>query len=137
MTDFSKYREVGRTRNTVVHIAEGDPDIMIIVPVEGTMDNAEDARENVDYYHAYARTLGRKCGSVVIMSNMLSQSAEARKAYAEIDPSLLYGGALVVESALSRALGSFFIGLSRPVVPTKLFDAVENAVDWLKTMRPK
>ena len=54
------------------------------------------------------------------MSNMLAQDVEARKAYQEIDTNLFYGGALVVESALSRALGSFFIGLSRPAAPTKL-----------------
>jgi hypothetical protein len=137
MRDFSHYKELGKTTNTVVYIAESDPDIMIIVPREGTMDNARDARENVAYYHEYARSLGRPCGSVVIMSNMLSQDAEARRAYTEIDPNLVYGGALVVESALSRALGSFFIGLTRPKVPTKLFESIENAIEWLKTMRPK
>lgn len=137
MHDFSHYKEIGKTTNTVVYIAESDPDMLIIVPREGTMDNGKDARENVAYYHEYARSLGRPCSSVVIMSNMLSQDAEARRAYTEIDPNLFYGGALVVESTLSRALGSFFIGLTRPKVPTRLFDSVENAIEWLKTMRPK
>ena len=137
MQDFSQYKEVGKTTNTVVYIAESDPDILIIVPREGTMDNGKDARENVAYYEGYARSLGRPCSSLVIMSNMLSQDAEARRAYTGIDPNLFYGGALVVESALSRALGSFFIGLTRPKVPTKLFDSVENAMDWLKAMRPQ
>lgn len=136
MRDFSDYKEIGTTTNTVVYVAESDPDILIIVPREGTMDNGRDARENVAYYQAYARSLGKPCSSVVIMSNMLSQDAEARRAYTEIDPNLFYGGALVVESALSRALGSFFIGLTRPKVPTKLFDSLENAIEWLKTMRP-
>jgi len=137
MKDFSQYKEVGRTTNTIVYVAESDPDIIIIVPREGTMDNAKDARENVEYYHSYAHSQGKQCGSLVIMSNMLSQDAEARRAYQEIDTNLFYAGALVVESALSRALGSFFIGLSRPRVPTKLFDTVENAIQWLKAMRPK
>jgi len=137
MTDFSKYKEVGHTTNTAIYIAESDPDIIIIVPREGTMDTGRDARENVAYFHEYARKFGRTIGSVVIMSNMLGQEPEARRAYTEIDPKLVYGGALVVESALSRALGSFFVGLTRPIVPTKLFDSVESAVEWLKTMRPK
>jgi hypothetical protein len=136
MHDFSQYKEVGKTTNTVVYIAESDPDILIIVPREGTLDNGKDARENVAYYEEYARALGRPCSSLVIMSNMLSQDAEARRAYTEIDPNLFYGGALMVESSLSRALGSFFIGLTRPKVPTKLFDSIENAMEWLKTMRP-
>ncbi len=134
--DLSQYKQIGKTTNTIVYIAESDPDILIIVPREGTMDNSKDARENVAYYHEYARSLGKPCGSVVIMSNMLSQDAEARRAYTKIDPTLIYGGALIVGSALSRALGSFFIGLTRPKVPTKLFDNIENGVEWLKTMRP-
>ncbi len=137
MRDFSHYKKIGETTNTEMYIAESDPDILIIVPREGTMDNSKDARENVAHYHEYARSLGRPCGSVVIMSNMLSQDAEARRAYADIDPSLIYGGALVVESALSRALGSFFIGLTRPKVPTKLFDTIEKGVEWLKSIRPQ
>ena len=137
MRDLSQYKEIGKTTNTVTYTIEAEPDLLIIVPVEGTMDNARDARENVAFFHSYAHALGRPCGCVVIMANMLSQEAEARRAYAGIDPSLFFAAALVVESALSRALGSFFVGFSRPVVPTKLFDTVENALEWLKTSRPK
>ena len=137
MKDFSQYKEVGKTTNTVTYSLEAEPDILLIVPVEGTMDNARDARENVAFFYSYARQLGKPIGCAVIMSNMLSQEAEARRAYAEIDPKLVYGGALVVESALSRALGSFFVGLSRPVVPTKLFSSIEGAIDWLKSVRPE
>ncbi len=137
MQDFSRYNKIGDTTNTEVYIAESDPDIMIIVVREGTMDNFKDACENVAYYHNYARVLGRPCGSVVVMSNMLSQDAEARRAYTTLDPALIYGGALVVSNALSRALGNFFVGLNRPRVPTKLFDTMENGLQWLKTMRPR
>lgn len=44
---------------------------------------------------------------------------------------------LVVENALSRALGSFFSELTRPRVPTKLADSSESAVEWVRTMRPR
>jgi hypothetical protein len=137
MKDFSQYKEVGKTTNTVVYTLESDPDILIIVPREGTMDNAKDARENVVYFHSYARSLGKPCANVVIMAHMLSQDAEARRAYQEMDTNLFYAGGLVVEDALSRALGSFFVGLSRPRVPTRLFDSVGKAIEWIKTMRPK
>ncbi len=137
MRDYSKYKEIGKTTNTVTYTIETDPDIVIIVPLEGTMDNAKDAQENVAFLHQYARAIGKPVGVVVIMANMRSQDAEARRAYADVDPNLAYGAGLVVENALSRALGSFFIGLSRPMVPTKLFDSLENAIEWLRTMRPK
>lgn len=137
MADLSGYSEVGRTTNTVTYTTEADPDILTIVPREGTMDNAKDAKENVDFLHGYARRLGRPCGTVVIMAKMISQDAEARRAYAEISPELFYGCALVVENALSRALGSFFVGISRPMVQLRLFDTVEKGVEWLRSMRPK
>lgn len=137
MKDFSQYKEVGKTTNTVVYTLESDPDILIIVPREGTMDNVKDARENVAYFHTYARSLGKPCASVVIMANLLSQDTEARRVYQEWDTDLFYGGGLVVEDGLSRALGSFFLGLSRPNVPTRLFDTVDKAIEWLKTIRPK
>lgn len=137
MKDFSQYKEVGKTTNTITYSLEAEPDILIVVPLEGTMDNARDAQENVAFFYSYAHQLGKSIGCAVIMSNMLSQEAEARRAYAEIDPKQVFGGALVVESALSRALGSFFVGLSRPLVPTKLFSSIEGAIEWLKSMRPK
>lgn len=137
MQDFSEYREIGKTSNTVVYIMDSDPDILIVVPPHGTMDNATDARENVGSFHGYARSLGGPCGSVVLMANMLSQDAEARRAYQEMDTGLFYAGGLVVENAPSRALGGFCLGLSRPNVPTRLFDSVDKAVEWVKTMRPE
>jgi len=137
MRDFSQYKEIGKTTNTVIYIAESDPDIIIIVPGAGTMDNAKDARENVAFFHDYARSLGKQIGSVVIMTNMLSQEAEARRAYQDIDPKLVFAAGLVVENSVWGALGSFFLGLTRPNAPTKLFDCVEKAFEWLKAMRPK
>jgi len=137
MKDFSNHKEIGRTANTIVYIAESDPDIMIVIPREGTMDTARDAQENAAFFHEYARTFGKPCGSVVFLTNMLAQEPEARRAYQNIDPKLIYAAGLIVESALSRALGSFFVGLSRPAVSTKLFDNVESAIEWIKSMRPK
>jgi hypothetical protein len=77
MKDFSQYKGVGKTPNTVVYTLAADPDILIIVP----------------------------------------QDAEARRVYQEIDTNLFYGGGLVVEKALSRALGSFFLGLPAQICP--------------------
>ena len=48
----------------------------------------------------------------------------------EIDPDLVAGLALVAESMLGRAIVSFFIGLTRPRVPTVMVATVEDAVEW-------
>ncbi len=135
MRDFSKYKEFQRTASMAAYTIESDQDILIIVPKEGMMDTPKSASENVALLYNYARSLGRPCCAVVIMDNVLSQDAEARRAYQEIDPKLVFAAGLVVRSPLARALGSFFIGLARPIAPTKLFDSVEKAIEWLRTMR--
>ena len=38
---------------------------------------------------------------------------------------------------LSRAIGSFFIGLSKPPVPTRLFKSIDEALAWLRSIREK
>jgi len=39
--------------------------------------------------------------------------------------------ALYVESSLSRVIANFFIGVSRPSVPTKVFTEMDDALRWL------
>jgi len=53
-----------------------------------------------------------------------------------MQPALFYGAALIVTNPLARAIGSFFLGLTRPAVPTKLFESVEEAAAWAATQRP-
>ena len=137
MKDFSQYKNVGKTSNTDYYIAESDSDILIVVPHEGTVDNPKDARENVIFQSGYARSLEKKCSTLVVLAALVAQDAETRRIYAsEMENDLFFAAALVVDSALSRAIGSFFIGLSRPQMPTKLFDTTDKATAWLKTMRP-
>ncbi len=40
--------------------------------------------------------------------------------------------AIMVRSPLSRVVGNFFMGLNKPIVPARLFDDEQDAVDWLK-----
>jgi hypothetical protein len=41
--------------------------------------------------------------------------------------------ALVVASPLTRAVGNFFMGLNRPLIPTRMFPDVASALVWLRT----
>jgi hypothetical protein len=134
MTGFSQYQSVGTDGNSDYYIA--DPDILMAVPKAGMVDTPQTARVAVDFQTAYARKLGKKCSTLVIMSNVLSQDAETRKIYDEMTVSgLFFGTALVVNNPLSRAIASFAIGLSKPQVPVKLFDTVEKGIEWLRTVR--
>lgn len=40
--------------------------------------------------------------------------------------------AVIVSTPLSRMMGNFFISVSKPTAPTKLFDDESSALDWLK-----
>lgn len=126
---------VGKTRNT--DYTELDPDILLVAPFPGTKDDGTSARENVDFQTAWAVKAGRRCGVVVVMSSLTSQDGDARRIYAEgMNPQLFFGAALVVGNPLARAIGSFFMGLSRPKVDTRLFDTVDGATAWLRSVRP-
>ncbi|MBC7696365.1 MAG: hypothetical protein H7141_13065 [Burkholderiales bacterium] len=39
---------------------------------------------------------------------------------------------IIINSAVSRALGNFYLGINKPSVPKKLFDNEIHAVAWLK-----
>ena len=40
--------------------------------------------------------------------------------------------ALVVLSPLAKALGNFFMGLNKPLMPTRLFNDERSAMEWLR-----
>jgi len=135
MTDLSKYQSIGTDGTSSYYIA--DPDILLVIPKAGMVDTPQAARVAVDYQTAYARKLGKKCSTLVVMSNVLSQDAETRRIYDEMTVSgLFFATALIVTNPLSRALASFAIGLAKPQMPIKLFDTVEKGVEWLRTVRP-
>jgi len=136
MSDFSQYQYIGAAGGSDYYTV--DPDIVLLVPQTTMVDTPETAQANADFLTAYARKLGKKCATLVIMSNILSQDAETRRIYRELgENGHFFGVALIVDSPLSRALGSFFIGLSKPKIPIKLFDTIERSIEWIRSVRPK
>ena len=58
-----------------------------------------------------------------------SVSREARETFRRSTvPSRI---AMYVESSLSRTIANFFIGVTRPTVPTKVFTDLDDAQTWL------
>jgi hypothetical protein len=58
---------------------------------------------------------------------------DARAHFASPDRGLVSAVALWVQSPLSVMLANFFLGVTRPPVPTHLFTDEVKAVAWLKT----
>jgi len=82
MNDFSQYQYIATEAQADYYAV--DPDILLIVPPGGMVDTPQLARASADFQSAYARRLERKCATVVIMSNVLSQDAETRRVYREL-----------------------------------------------------
>jgi hypothetical protein len=130
-----QWKPLGRTLNTHYYLLADD--VLIVLPDKGLQDDGASARMNIDYQTSYARLLGRRCCVIVVLDSLTSQDSEARRIYAGgMQPTLFYAVALIVTNPLARAIGSFFLGLTRPAVPTRLFQTVEDAGAWLATQRP-
>ena len=130
-----QWKPLGRSYNTHYFLLADD--VLIVLPDKGLKDDGPSARANIDYQIAYARLLGRRCSVIVVIDSLTSQDSEARRIYAAgMQPSLFYAAALIVTNPLARAIGSFFLGLTRPAVPTKLFESVADAAAWVATQRP-
>src|SRR5690242_15628906 len=116
------WKPVGSTYNTDYRTKAGAPDILIVLPHPGLRDDGPSAQTNVEFQLGYAKKVGRPCAVIVLLGSLTSQDADARRIYtANMTPASFYAASLVVTSPLSRAIGSFFLGLTRPAVPTRMW----------------
>lgn len=94
---------------------------------DGAEVAAQDAHDALDAVAALAD--GGPTPLLVDLRRARSVSRDARKAFTESRvPSRI---ALYVASSLSRTMANFFIGVSRPDVPTKVFADLDAALGWL------
>lgn len=127
-------RLVGTLNNT--NYSACGLDILVAQPGPGYKDNAELARAAVGFQQDFARGLGKKCGLVIVMNNLLTQDAASRKIYSDgTTPELFYGVAFVVNNPLARAIGSFALGLARVEMPITLVDSVDGGIAWLEQVK--
>jgi len=125
---------LGETLNTQYYAAEED--IAIVMPQSGLKDDASSAGINIDFQTNWAKATGKRCAVVVCLFQLLSQDSEARRIYARgMDPNVFFAAALVVTNPISRAIGSFFIGLTRPGVPTRIVGTIDEGIAWCASQR--
>jgi hypothetical protein len=73
---------------------------------------------------------------LVIMdgSNIINVSKEARDYLSSEEATEgIIAGAFIVDSPLTKILGNFFLKISKPNKPSKLFTNREEAIEWLWT----
>jgi hypothetical protein len=130
-----QWTPLGETFNTRYYSAAKD--IAIVMPQKGLKDDAASALINMEFQTSWAKSTGARCAVVVCLYQLLSQDSEARRVYARgMEPGTFYAVALVVSNPISRAIGSFFIGLTKPGVPTKIVATIDEGIAWCDSRRP-
>ncbi len=111
-------------------------DILIVVPEPGFKDTVECARVTVAALQDYSRQLGKKCGLVIVINNLLAQEPESRRVYADgLNPQLFWAITMVVNNPFARVIGNLALHLNSVQVPLVLVDSIESGVAWLKANR--
>jgi hypothetical protein len=129
--DVSSWTKIGASSNADFY--EIEPRILAVLPFEGAIDSARTARESVEVQLEYLRSTGIRAGIVVFMDRVIEQDSGARAVYRDApDPTFQECFALVGGTPFGRAVGSLFIGLSPPKVPTKMFGTLDEATRWIR-----
>jgi len=124
---------IGRSSNA--DFFEVERHILAVVPFDRCDDNEETARASIRAQLEYLRPRKQRAGVLVFMDRVLTQSAAAREVYrSEPDPAFHVCFALVGGTVFGRAVGSFFIGIHPPRVPTRLFPTPAQALAWARHM---
>jgi hypothetical protein len=132
--DTTGWTAIGRSANADFY--ELEEGLLAVVPFDGTTDDAGTARQSVQIQHDYLRARGGRAGVVVFMDRVIEQDASARAVYRNApDPAFITCYALVGGTAFGRAVGSIFIGISRPKVPTRMFGTLDEARAWARSQR--
>lgn len=109
-----------------------DDGIIFFLSFPNSEHSLSDAKENV----AAAAALGdgRKRPCLVDLRQLKSMSREARAYYAGDETAQVEAAAaLLVASLVSKIIGNFFMGINKPVIPTRLFTSEAQAVEWLRS----
>lgn len=67
--------------------------------------------------------------------NIASTSKEARDYMANEGNELVTASALLVNSPVTKMIGNFFISVSKPKNPTRIFTEKEKSLEWLQQHR--
>jgi hypothetical protein len=124
---------VGGTEAGAYYQAESG--VVVAVPRPRFVQTAEHARRSLDELYRIADEQGKPQVVLVIVDHVAGQDQGARSVWArEVDTTRYLGLGLVCRSLLSRAIGSFFIGLGRPTIPTRMFNNFEEALAWARRL---
>lgn len=107
-----------------------DDGIVMQVITRGGEQSIEDARENTRAFESLADE--RKRLLLVDMSVPYRTGPGVREYYASDEASRYVAAlALLTRSRTTKIVGNFFLGLTRPPYPCRMFTEERQAVEWL------
>jgi hypothetical protein len=88
----------------------------------------------VEAIKAHRELAGGKTRALLVdISALRSMERDARSYFtAPEHTDLFYAVAIVVKSPLGKAVGNFFLGLNKPIMPTRLFTEEAAAEAWIR-----
>lgn len=112
------------------------PNVVVAVPRSGYRQTEESARRSLVLLDEIAQAAGHRQSVIVLVDRVQGQDAGSRRVWSSDESTRVRSSlALVCTSALARAIGSFFIGLNRPVTPTRMFASFHAALEWSMQMQ--
>lgn len=93
------------------------------------------AKKDIDAQERVRNNMNKKKTRVIVdMTSVFEVSKEARDYFAnERTASIQRATALLIGSPVSRVIGNFFLGMNKPITPTRLFTNSKEAIKWLHT----
>jgi hypothetical protein len=74
---------------------------------------------------------------IVDISNIKTVSKESRDIYSSNETAeILSAAALIVSNPVSRIMGNFYMGISKTMMPVRMFATTKEAKNWLKDFLP-
>lgn len=97
----------------------------------GTIMTLEDGQEST---RVSAELIGNEPRPLLCdLTNVVRMTQECRKHFAGPEHAKTFTkAALIVTSPISKMIGNFFLGLNKPLKPTRLFTNKEDGLKWLK-----
>jgi len=123
--------EANAIKTSVSTVWLGEDGIARIIHIPNAVVTLEDAKETMAAYLQINN--GKRLPLFVDTKSMKSLAREARHYYASEEAAkVASAAAIIVGTPVSRVLGNFYIGLSNPHLPSRLFTSDAEALGWLK-----
>lgn len=123
---MENYRETKK-----IKFRYGPDDILYTECVPNTIMTLEDGKESTRISAEMINYVPRPL--LCDLTNVVKMTQDCRKHFAGPEHAKTFTkAALIVTSPISRIIGNFFLGLNKPLKPTRLFTSKEEGLKWLK-----